>query len=221
MNNVRCRRICDVETSNAEWRAEFYISENTQINGEKVSGIENLFRYKNVEVSVGSGEYTQISNSLHQGRVRENGNDDYKSFVLNVLSASVGWWDTAVSIYNAIAALVGNTAPAPIALNSGVSIIYSSVTRAVGTCVSYEKGEFFNNAYTANGNYVEDVHSDSSNAHYLIFIANVHSRLDATIQEILETGYIEFKWDVFLNSTLEDVATNVRKTYTKVYTNMH
>ena len=207
-------RICDVTTNNASWKAEFYVSESTFVNGEKVSGVDNLIRYRNVQINMAVGKDTEFASSQLGGRILERG--DHDGVVAGILSATVDWWDLGMSIVNVFSALTdtGQTR----SLGSEFSDVYTSGTTAIGTKIPYSRGELYNNSYSSASSSLVSI---TSTSHYLILQANVHSSLSSSVTSVSTTGGVEFIWDAFLDSTLEDIATGEKKTFTKAYTNSH
>jgi len=211
-------RICDVATSVTPWKAEFYICENTSVGGEKITGVDNLLRYKNIQISMVVGEGTEFSESEIDGCVIEKRESwfDNNNLIVDILSASVEWWDLGQSIVNVFASL--KEVEENVCLGTEFSSLYTSGTTAISSKIHYSRGELHGNSYSSEE---ADLVKFDSSSHYLILQGDVHSNLAGAVNAVNTTGCIQFEWDVFLNSTLEDFAVGQKRTFTKAYTVTH
>lgn len=210
-------RICDVATSDSTWKAEFYICESTNVGGEIVTGVDNLIRYKNVQISMAVGKGTEFSSSEIDGcSIIKKPLFQNNELIVDILSASVDWWDLGVSIVNVFDSL--SDTGENVCLGTEFSSLYPSGTTAISSKIHYSRGELYGDGYSSASSNLIAIDSSS---HYLILHGSVHSNLSGAVNTINTTGCIQFEWDVFVNSTLEDLAVGETCTFTGAYTVSH
>lgn len=210
-------RICDVSTSDATWRGGFYISESTLIDGVTVDYVENVIRYKNVSIAVTVGKDTEFSSSITNGSYFKRNSLINRDAIADILSAFVDWWDKGIGILEVVKSVTDTGKDATFG-EDFISIVEPGVT-CIEVSVPYSRCEFFKNGFSISAS--NNIDANNSAKHFLKLDVGVYSTLNASTSQLTTTGAIQFTWDVFLSSTLDDIQQGVQKSFTKSYLNQH
>ncbi len=192
-------RICNVNSGDATWKAEFYISESTRINNVQVDDYQNDIRYDSIEIGLVCGNKTEYQNLSLSGRVYKislSGN--IINATMDVVSAAVNWWSLAQSIYSVFAAMVdtGND----ITLGTMYSQNFPSGTTAVGTKMQANHCMFSGSQFNPSTQVV----TPTSSSHYLILQTEVNSTYVSN-GSTSTSGAVRFAWRAYLHSTLSQI----------------
>lgn len=153
----------DVNSNDSTWIASFKVAEHTRVNGSLVYHGNNVFEYRNLKLSFGSGEKTTIIRTFQEGRVydytaswnalKEEGEKIAVSIYKNVISSIpvASDLDDIVSRISAVAGANGDVTLGSTGIN-----LSSDLCNVVGEeledysleeCTDYdnqtEKGHYF------------------------------------------------------------------------------